>query len=178
VATFSLQRRRKGQGVVIGSSGCGRMALLALSLAAVLQASCASSKGPSLDSASPLDLQFAAAAPTWDLNHDGDITCDEWKTYAGGLFAEADANKDGSLTRDEFAAMAREDRLFEAANFDYFDANRDGRVTLSEIVDRPNPAFALLDKNGDCVISRDEKAREGGAGKAGKGQGRRSKQQP
>ncbi|MBO0764170.1 MAG: hypothetical protein J2P50_06245 [Hyphomicrobiaceae bacterium] len=42
---------------------------------------------------------------------------------------EADANHDGALSREEFAAMARRDRLFEPAGLAYFDTDRDGRLT-------------------------------------------------
>jgi hypothetical protein len=63
----------------------------------------------------------------------------------------------GNLTRAEFAALGRRDRLFETVGFNYFDANADGRLTLAEMTEKPNPAFALLDKNGDCVISADER---------------------
>jgi hypothetical protein len=129
-----------------------------------------SSKSP-LASASPLELEFAAAAVTWDLNKDGDVTCEEWKQYVAALFREADLNRDGFLTRDEFAAMARRDRLFEAAGFAYFDANNDGRLTLAEIADKPNPAFILLDKNHDCVLTPDERV-HAGAGSPAKGGGK------
>ena len=74
-----------------------------------------------------------------------------------GLFREADTNRDGILTREEYAQLTRRDKLFETVGMNYFDANADGRLSLSEMVDKPNPAFALLDKNGDCVISADER---------------------
>jgi Ca2+-binding EF-hand superfamily protein len=74
-----------------------------------------------------------------------------------GLFREADTNRDGILTREEYAQLTRRDRLFETVGMNYFDANADGRLSLSEMVDKPNPAFALLDKNGDCVIASDER---------------------
>src|SRR5690242_15283602 len=117
---------------------------------------CATNKSP-LATASTVDREFAAAAVTWDLNRDGDVTCDEWKQYASDLFRAADVNHDGVLTREEFAILTRQDRLFEVAGFSYFDADGDGQITLSEVVDKPNPAFALLDTNHDCVISPDER---------------------
>jgi hypothetical protein len=130
---------------------------------------CATGNKSPLASATPLEREFATAAITWDLNKDGDVTCDEWKQYAAGLFRDADANRDGLLTRQEFAMLARSDRLFEVAGFDYFDANGDGQLSLAEIADKPNPAFQLLDKNGDCVISADERLQQAtgqGAAKA------------
>jgi len=61
------------------------------------------------------------------------------------------------LTRDEFANLARQDKLFEVAGFAYFDADGDGRITLAEVIDKPNPASALLDTNHDCVITPEER---------------------
>ncbi len=117
---------------------------------------CATNKSP-LASATPLDRQFVAAATSWDLNQDGDITCDEWKQYASGLFRDADVNHDGILQPDEFATLARQDRLFELAGPAYFDADGDGRITLAELINKQNPAFALLDANHDCVITPEER---------------------
>ena len=53
--------------------------------------------------------------------------------------------------------MSRQDRLFATIGFAYFDADGDGRITLAELADKPNPAFALLDRNGDCTISPNER---------------------
>lgn len=147
---------------------CGvTVALLALG-ALVLQAGCSANKS-ALASASPIEREFAAAAVTWDLNQNGDVTCEEWKQYASGLVREADVNRDGFLSREEFAAMSRRDRLFETAGFAYFDANGDGRIALAEIVDKPNPAFTLLDNNQDCVITPEERMGKGGGGPSGQG---------
>jgi Ca2+-binding EF-hand superfamily protein len=122
----------------------------------LLLAGCGGNAGP-LDSASPTDLKFVAAVATWDMNHDGNVTCSEWKQYAAGLFKDADRDRDGNLARQEFDAMSRQDRLFASIGFAYFDANGDGRITLPELADKPNPAFTLLDKNGDCAISANER---------------------
>ena len=150
----------------------GGGAWLALLLATAALAACATGNTGPLASATPVEREFALAAVTWDLNKDGEVTCDEWKQYLAGLFREADANRDGFLTRQEFAALARDDRLFEVAGFDYFDANADGRLSLAEMTDKPNPAFQLLDKNGDCVISAEERANQRGfAREEGKSQG-------
>jgi EF hand len=152
---------------------------LALLLAVAALAACATGNKSPLASATPLEREFAAAAITWDLNKDGDVTCDEWKQYVAGLFRDADADGDGFLTRQEFAALSRSDRLFEAAGFDYFDADADGRLSLAEIADKPNPAFLLLDKNNDCVIGADERLRlREGPGSGNKGGGRRRQSQP
>src|SRR5262245_53973670 len=93
-------------------SRCGRARLpLLLPIAAL--AACTAGNTSLFTSATPVEREFALAAVTWDLNKDSDVTCDEWKQYVAGLFREADANRDGILTRQEFAALARRDRLFE-----------------------------------------------------------------
>ena len=128
---------------------------IALAVGATVSA-CAGGSSSPLGSASPIEREFAIAAITWDLNKDGNVTCDEWKQYVTALFRDADANRDGILTREEYAKLVRSDRLFETVGMSYFDANADGRLSLTEMTEKANPAFALLDKNGDCVISKDE----------------------
>jgi hypothetical protein len=124
----------------------------------VLQAGCTTGSSP-FGSASEVDKRFVVAAITWDLSRDGDVTCREWKQYATALFDEADANHNGALNREEFAAMARRDRLFETVDFAYLDTQRDGNIARGEVVDRRNPAFALMDANNDCVLTPEERAR-------------------
>lgn len=103
-----------------------------------------------------VDAVFLAAAGTWDLNKDGVVTCDEWKAYAAELFDAADANKDGMLTPDEYQTIIRTDRMFETVDFKWWDANGDGKITRAEMVDRPNPAFVLLDKEKKCQLTSTE----------------------
>jgi len=59
-----------------------------------------SSPFSSSSSISETDRVFLSAAGTWDRNHDGIVTCDEWKSYAGELFDAADANHDGFVDRN------------------------------------------------------------------------------
>src|SRR6516164_7763392 len=100
-----------------------------------------------------IEGSFIRAVQTWDLNHDGKVTCEEWRSYAASLFKKADNDHDGKLTREQFAILQRIDRLFEVANFDYYDVNKQGYVTQADFVDRPNPAFVALDHDKSCVIN-------------------------
>ena len=126
------------------------LALLAVSL---LAAGCTSTP---FSSTSDFDRTFIGAAQTWDLDKNGVVTCDEWKRYTATSLREADINGDGALDQEEWARMAKSDRLFEMANLAYFDANSDGRATADELAAKSNPAFRLLDKNQDCQIDRTE----------------------
>ena len=99
------------------------------------------------------DRVFLSAAGSWDRNHDGIITCDEWKAYAGELFDAADANHDGFVDRTEYATIVNTDRMFQTVDLSYYDANGDGKISREEFVDKPNRAFVLLDKGNTCQLS-------------------------
>lgn len=103
-----------------------------------------------------MDRTFISAAQTWDFDRDGTVTCEEWRGYAVSLVKETDGNADGTLDSAEFQNMAKVDKLFEMADFGYYDMNGDGRVSVDELAGKQNLAFTLLDKNGDCRIDRSE----------------------
>ena len=105
-----------------------------------------------------VDRVFLSAAGGWDRNRDGVVTCDEWKVYAGELFDSADANRDGTLDRTEFQKIIGTDRMFATADFSYYDGNGDGKVERTEFVDKPNRAFALLDKGNECKLTANQTA--------------------
>lgn len=107
-------------------------------------------------SATNVDLIFVGAAQTWDLNKDNIVACEEWKKYTTELFQSADANRDGVVTVEEYGAITRQDKLFESVGMRQFDGNGDGRLTLAEFVEKPNPAFGILDKNKDCQLDNSE----------------------
>jgi EF hand domain-containing protein len=118
----------------------------------LLLAGCSSSSLPDTDRV------FLSAAGGWDRNRDGVVTCDEWKAYAAELFGGADANHDNNLDRTEYAKLISTDRMFQTVEFGYYDANGDGKVERSEFVDKPNRAFALLDKSNQCKLTADQTA--------------------
>jgi Ca2+-binding EF-hand superfamily protein len=99
---------------------------------------------------------FLMAAGTWDSNHDDQVTCAEWQGYLVELMASADKSGDGTLSEEEFATIVQADRLFATADFAFWDADRDGKITRSEMIERPNPAFTILDRDKDCVLTDSE----------------------
>jgi len=92
----------------------------------------------------------------WDFNHDGVYTCDEWKKYADQLFTLADRNRDGFLNTSEFATIRRAEHTFADADLDYFDDNRDGKVSRAEFVNKPSLFITRFDQNADCRVTSDE----------------------
>lgn len=131
------------------------MALLLLSVGA---------ESPSLAQPSPGAASSSRKAPDslisgiarWDADSDGVLTCQEWKRYAERLFRHSDANGDGMLDREEFPTLGKHEPIFAKADLGYFDDNQDGRVSLAEFVDKPNPLFVRYDRNGDCQLTMDE----------------------
>ena len=120
---------------------------------------CSPSSPPARGSAIPdTDRVFLSAAGGWDRNRDGIVTCDEWKAYAAELFDAADANHDGFVDRNEYAKIVSTDRMFQTVEFSYYDTNGDGKLERTEFVDKPNRAFALLDKDNECKLNASQVA--------------------
>ncbi|MBP0493580.1 EF-hand domain-containing protein [Pararoseomonas indoligenes] len=107
-----------------------------------------------------------------DANRDGRVTeAEAWDALAA-RFAAADTNKDGGLTWDEFRSYAfaqaprganparqeRVERMEERAQsmFRAVDADRDGRVTTTELRPFAEALFRSRDLNGDTALTRDE----------------------
>ncbi len=105
-----------------------------------------------------VDRVFLSAAGGWDRNHDGIVTCDEWRAYASELFDGADANHDGFVDRSEYGTIVQSDRMFQTVDLSYYDANGDGKLDRKEFVDKPNRAFALLDKTNQCQLTASQVA--------------------
>jgi len=110
----------------------------------------------------PKDVAVSSA-PNWDLNHDGIYTCAEWKQYVDRLFTLADRRRRGFIDAKEFGTIRKADPMFADADFDYFDDNKDGRLTRREFVDKPSPFFARYDRDGDCRVTPDELKGETGS---------------
>jgi hypothetical protein len=107
-------------------------------------------------SLSDTDKVFLSAAGSWDLNRDDIVTCVEWATYGAQLFDAADKGRKGFVTPQEFERIAGTDHMFKVANFKYYDADKDGKVTRTEFIDKVNPAFFYADKDKDCRLTTEE----------------------
>jgi len=105
----------------------------------------------------PSSDPFVAWAAIWgDPKHEGVYTCEQWKAYATGVFNAADSNRDGYLDAKEFEGIRNAAPMFRNADLAYFDDNRDGRLSRSEFVDKPNPFFARYDRKGTCRVTLDD----------------------
>jgi Ca2+-binding EF-hand superfamily protein len=107
-------------------------------------------------SAPPTDAMLNKGPPSWDANHDGVYTCDEWKKYADRIFSSADRNHDGNLDKSEFETVRKADATLADADFGYFDENQDGKITRKEFVEKPSAFILRFDRNGDCRVTPDE----------------------
>ncbi|MGL4394931.1 MAG: histidine kinase [Hyphomicrobium sp.] len=131
-------------------------------VAAAFVGGCSGASLPSIGSINPFsssnsiadsDRVFLMAAGSWDRNRDNTVTCDEWKAYANELFTGADGDQSDALDATEWSRMVAIDRLFETADMSFFDANKDGKVARSELTEKKNPAFRLLDTSNTCSLN-------------------------
>jgi Ca2+-binding EF-hand superfamily protein len=102
------------------------------------------------------DALIKDGPPSWDTNHDGVYTCEEYKAFLDRIFTFADKNHDGRLDPTEFETVRKADSSMADADFGYFDENQDGKITRKEFVEKPSPFFLKFDKNGDCRVTADE----------------------
>lgn len=142
-----------------------RYAPLALLLGASLPALAQPAPAPATPPARPNPIQMFLDI---DTNRDGRITFEEGWAMVQRRFAEADADRDGGLTPDEFRnlrpGMRREpppehaERMqrFAQARFRGADANRDGKISLDELRPMAEAMFRAIDANADNAVTPDE----------------------
>jgi hypothetical protein len=122
-------------------------------LGALLMAGCSSSMPSLTGGPSEADRVFLMAPGNWDRNKDGVVTCDEWKAYAAELFDIGDAQRKGHLTPEDWNRITAVDKMFVTVDFKYYDKNGDGKVDRAELIDRPNRAFELADRDKNCQLT-------------------------
>ena len=101
----------------------------------------------------------------FDDNKDGNITGAEFQKVGQQDFASFDSNKDGTVSRDEYldpkahgAAQLTGDQLARAKDiwgkqFDFLDADKNGKVTETEHAAAGTRSFKRLDGNKDGRIT-------------------------
>jgi len=112
------------------------------------------------------------AQPGLDADGDGIVTRSEYDAASAERFARLDADGDGALTREElrggFERGRREFREERAERMAAIDTDGDGAWSLAELqAARPEltqEQFNALDRNGDGLITADERRGRGPMG--------------
>jgi EF hand len=92
-----------------------------------------------------------------DANHDGSITRDEMRAARAAMFERLDADHDGFITEAERAARADGPRG-RGLLMQRLDANSDGKVSRTEFTSAPTPFFDRADTDHNGVIDAAELA--------------------
>ena len=93
-----------------------------------------------------------------DADNSGDITFEEFAAAMKQRIGAADADGDGKMTVGEIASEIERMRAETRAQriIDRFDTDGDGMLTMAEIEARQKKMFALMDRNDDGKIVKDE----------------------
>lgn len=105
-----------------------------------------------------------------DANRDGAVSRAEFLAARQSRFARMDRNGDGYFSMDDIPRLARKragDRIGQLMSS--FDANHDGRLSRDEFVDGPTRLFDLGDRDGNGRLEAPEIERMRSAVAARKG---------
>lgn len=94
-----------------------------------------------------------------DANKDGTITKEEFSAARAEMFAKRDRNADGYLDANDVGKRARRrggERMAEAR--ERLDTDNDGRISKDEFVNADSPIFAAADKDANGVLDAQELA--------------------
>jgi len=106
---------------------------------------------------------------TVDTNKDDALSQEEINAAVNARFAEFDADKNGSLSLQEFEALWAEiTKPIAVRAFQFLDPDGDAAVAKAELDQRFGAIVSHLDRNDDGVLSRDDRPRHRG----GPGHGR------
>ncbi len=134
-----------------------------LALAGFASAAQSADDGRRGDRSGPRSVAHFEAA---DADSNGEVTFEEFAEAINGRLGNADADGDGKMTVGEIAAAIERMRAERMAKrmVERFDTDGDGALTVAEIESRQKKMFALLDRNDDGKIVKDEMPRRGDGG--------------
>jgi len=97
-----------------------------------------------------------------DANNDGSLTKEEIDTYRNAQVTAADVNTDGDITIAEFETiwLAQTKRRMVRA-FQRLDTDGDGMITKAERDAPIERMVKRMDRNGDGVINKDDRRKRG-----------------
>lgn len=98
-----------------------------------------------------------------DADSSGDVSFEEFAAALKDRIGRADADGDGKMTVAEIAGEIQRVRAERMAKriVERFDTDGDGMLTAAEVESRQRKMFALLDRNDDGKIVKDEMPRRG-----------------
>jgi hypothetical protein len=105
---------------------------------------------------------ISALMERYDANRDGALSQEEIDTNRTQWHGEFDKDKSGDLSIAEFEALwlkARHEMMVR--EFQEFDRDGDGKLTLDEYKAPLNAMVGRLDQNGDGLINKDDRFRRG-----------------
>lgn len=98
-----------------------------------------------------------------DTDGDGALTQEEINAAVNGRFSEFDADRNGSLSLQEFQALWAEiTKPVTVRAFQFLDPDGDAAIAKSELDDRFGALVSRFDHNKDGKLSRDDHPRRGG----------------
>ena len=103
-------------------------------------------------------MMMEQMAERYDANNDGKISQAEIDQNRTERLAEFDADKNGSLSLEEFKGLwlkANQDRMVR--EFQEFDRDGNAQVTLEEYKAPMAQTVAEMDRNNDGVLSKDDR---------------------
>lgn len=104
----------------------------------------------------------SALMERYDANRDGALSQEEIDTNRTQWHGEFDKDKSADLSLAEFEALwlkARHEMMVR--EFQEFDRDGDGKLTLDEYKAPLNAMVSRLDRNGDGLVNRDDRLRRG-----------------
>ncbi len=137
------------------------LAITAGALSAMTAVAVAQTATPAAPEASKEAPAKSAALAKLDANNDGVIDQNEFA--ADARLKEADTNNDGVLSQEEVSAMILKQMADRRAErmMQRLDIDGDGKVTLAEIEGQKAKRFALMDRNNDGKLEASELRRGG-----------------